>query len=188
MGDGVSRNSNRNTCSRYLWHTQTEKGVIDTQIGKRTIIATLTILSLALLPAFAYMYTTQKQMPTGIIIKTPTLQIGVYWDAQCTNLVTLIDFGTIPQPNSNRTINKILYIKNEGDPVDLVLYWNSTLNLVTTEITETWTQVYPSLRPLNGTTDFRAGVPYLTTEYTISIPEYVSVGTYNWTLTIWVVY
>jgi hypothetical protein len=158
--------------------------VIDTQIGKRTIIATLTILSLAFLPAFAYMYTTQKQIPTGIIIKTPTLQIGVYWDAQCTNSVTLIDFGEIPQPNQNVTMQKLLYIKNEGD-VPLPIYWNSTLNSVTDEITEEW--LYGGYEPWNGTWVLGSGVSN-GFDYYIHIPKYVSIGTYNWTLTIWGVY
>jgi hypothetical protein len=51
--------------------------------------------------------------------------VGVYWDQACTNNVTSIDWGTI-DPGS--TVNKICYIRNEGNSVSNVSLQTSNWN------------------------------------------------------------
>lgn len=158
--------------------------MIKTKIGKtKLMLMALALSSVIILPISAYMYSTRQDVPTGIMIKTPTVQIGLYWDAGCTDPITVIDFGAIPQPNENTTMDKLIYIKNEGD-VPLTLYWNSTLNSITNEITEEW--LYNS-EPWNGTWVLAPGAWNGFTYY-IHIPQYVTIATYNWTLTVWGIY
>ncbi|MEM2129378.1 MAG: hypothetical protein QXZ70_02145, partial [Candidatus Bathyarchaeia archaeon] len=41
-----------------------------------------------------------------------TLGVGVYWDQNCTNTVTLIDWGMIEPGSIN---NETVYVRNEGN-------------------------------------------------------------------------
>lgn len=132
------------------------------------------LLSAMAMSVFAYEYVTSQQIPTGIVITTPTLEIGIYRDSACTYPVTVIDFGEIPQPSYDSQLDKTLYIRNEGD-VPLTIYWNSTLSLVTDEITEIWFT--------NGT--YLGVGDYRSATYRIYLPQYVTIGTYDWALTIW---
>lgn len=61
--------------------------------------------------------------------------VGVYWDQACTNAVDSINWGTI-EPGS--TVNKICYIRNEGNSV-------STLSLQTSNWNPTEASNYMSL-------------------------------------------
>jgi len=149
--------------------------VILTKTGKLRIVLECLMLMISIaLPVYAYTYFTQQQMSTGIIILTPTVQIRVYSDPAATKLVTIIDFGKIYQPNVATSLQKVLYIKNEGT-VETPIYWKSTLKSVTNKITDGWFT--------NGTTITPTMV--LWTAYNISIPALMTVGTYNWTLTVW---
>lgn len=159
------------------------------RIGKLKIIAVLlAVIFTVILPVYAYMYTTSKQMPTGITILAANPEIVIYWDSNCTERVTFIDFGEVVQPNyKNYTLTKRLYIKNEG-AVNIVIYWNSTLNSVTNNITDKWSrQTFPSLPNWNESL-IMSDVYWITDYSIVLLPEYIPVGTYNWTLTVWGVY
>jgi len=160
--------------------------VIKTEIRKRAITVTLSLLLVVILPVFAYMYTTQQQIPTGVVIETPTVEIGVYWDYACTQPVTRIDIGAVIQPNNDLTIWKTLYIKNEGT-VPLTFFWGSNVSLVADEkIREDLYRWGLKGLGLNGTTIEPNQL--WDTRYEITLAPYITVGTYNWTLTIWGVY
>jgi len=157
------------------------------KIGKmKLILITLGLLSVTTIPILAYMYITSQKIPAGIMIESPTVEIGVYWDYACTQPVTRIDFGEIIQPNNNLTLRKTLYIKNKGT-VSLWLFWNTTLRSATNEITDHWTVVYPFYLPLNETYGYYNIDPneVWNTEYAIVLAKYLTINTYNWTLTIW---
>jgi len=131
-------------------------------------------------PVFAYLYSqTQeyaKQIQTGIVVRYPIPgQFGVYWDYECTKPVTVIDFGEIPQPRTWIWLYKTIYIRNEQADKRIWIYWNSTLRDVTTEISESWVS--------NGTIIEPNSVYW--SSYSLSIPPNTTIGTYNWTLTIW---
>jgi len=144
-------------------------------------------------PVFAYMYfyrTEPEPVAAGIVLTvypTPNMTIGLYWDSACTQPVTTIDYGEMIHPNQERIIWKEIYIRNEGD-VWNDIYWNSTLSSVTTEITEWWgSKEYSDWGwgrlPINGTRIEPGQVRR--TIYGIRLPAYATVGTYNWTLTVW---
>jgi hypothetical protein len=139
------------------------------------------------IPVLAYEYyrTPNYQFNSGIILRGPIMQLGFYWDLACTQPVTYIDFGEMLRPDVATQLTKIIYIRNEGDVYHEIL-WNSTLNSVTTEITEEWWAMLPLGTPLNTTT-FDPDV-VLQTEYLINLPAFATVGTYNWTLTVWADY
>ncbi len=134
--------------------------------------------------AYEYFFKTAPTIITGGIIlntyPTPTMGIGVYWDVECTQPVTVIDYGEMIHPDAEIFLRKTLYIRNEGD-VWHRIYWNSTFTAFNTywnrDMAEYWTS------PMNNT-QISAGW-ILTTYYWIQIPAYATVGTYNWTLNLW---
>jgi len=158
------------------------------EIGKKTVVALIFAFVLAtVIPVGAYMYFFQaepQQIPSGITLQTPQAEmgLGIYWDSACTQNVTSIDFGKMWHPNELTTLTKEIWIRNEGN-VTHTIYWNSTLSSITTETTDSWI-IYglPGI-PLNGTEILVGGKRR--TEYRIHIQPYATVGTYNWTLTVW---
>lgn len=150
------------------------------------IAISLALVIAIVIPTLAYTYqTTPKYVSSGIVIRTPTVGLGIYWDLECTQPVTPFDFGEIIQPDWEMKLWKRVYIKNEGE-VYLDIYWNSTLPAVSTEIAEWWC-VRPDpdwgLDPLNGSR-FGVGALYVT-NYIIKVPVDSAIGIYNWTLTVW---
>ncbi len=157
------------------------------RIGKLKIVILLALIFTVALPVYAYMYTTSQQMPTGITIVAANPEIVIYWDSNCTEIVTSIDFGEVIQPSyKNHTLTKRLHIKNEGT-VEITIYWNTTLSSVTNNITDNWSSLYPPLPNWNGSS-IKSGVHWITEYSIVLLPEYMPVGTYNWTLTVWGVY
>ena len=159
-------------------------------LGKKKIaIISLILAYTIIVPVFAYMYfyrTESTYIAAGVVLQsypTPNMTLGFYWDQECTQSVTFFDFGERIHPNQETILWKRIYIKNEGD-VWNEIYWNSTLNDATTEITEWWaTSRYWGGLDLNGTRIELGQVRE--TWYGIKIPAYATVGTYNWTLTLW---
>jgi len=160
-------------------------------LGKKKIVIISLLLAYAIVvPVFAYMYfyrTEPEYVAAGVVLRTypdPTMQIGLYRDSDCTQPVTAIDYGEMIHPNQVAILWTRIYIKNEGD-IWNEIYWNSTLSDATTEIAE-WYDKYGSNWgniPLNGTRIEPGQVRE--TWYGIKIPAYATVGTYNWTLTLW---
>lgn len=149
----------------------------------KVAISALLVVAVAV-PIIAYVYSQtraySKQIPTVLVIRIAvSAQFGVYWDYDCTNPVTDIDFGEIPQPNGWLYLNTpTIYIRNEQAGEKIWVYWNSTLRDVTTEIYDYW--IY------NGTTIEPDNIIY--TSYSVSIPPNTPIGTYQWTLGIWAEY
>lgn len=153
------------------------------KICKIKIALSVLLLFAVAVPVFAYVYNqTQeytKYVPVAIVIRLPMpAQFGIYWDYECTKPVTVIDFGEIPQPRMWMYLSKYIYIRNEQADKRIWVYWNSTLRDVTTEITESWIS--------NGTMIDASQIYY--SYYSLSIPPKATLGTYNWTLTIWADY
>lgn len=160
---------------------------------KKKILALFGFLSIYAIavPVFAYMYfyrTDNIYVSAGVVLQsypTPTMQLGFYWDEACTQPIASFDFGQMIHPNQEIPIWKRIYIRNEGD-VWHEIHWNSTLSSVTGEINEWWSAYYwfPTWGdPLDGIR-LDPGVVQ-STWYGIKIPAYATVGTYNWTLTVW---
>jgi hypothetical protein len=158
---------------------------------KKIAIISVLLAYAIIVPVFAvYLYQTQpKYVTNGVTFQTPTLVLGLYWNQECTIPATSIDFGSMIQPHYETVLrSNPIYLKNEGD-VPILIWWNSTLGSVTSEIPEDWdlelfwdrTQLGSGIRELS------AG-QVLATWYMIKIPPYVTIGTYNWTLTIWGTY
>ena len=78
-----------------------------TSVGIILVIGITGIIASVLASGLLTIY---RQIPNSGNVKT--IGVGVYWDSDCTNNVTSIDWGTL-EPGSTR--NKIVYIKNEGD-------------------------------------------------------------------------
>lgn len=166
---------------------------------KRVLWFSLLLLYTIAVPVFAYMYfymTDLTVFGAGVnleVYPTPTMQLGFYWDEACTQNVTTFDFGNMTHPQATTILWKIIYIRNEGS-VWNDIYWNSTLNSATDQITEVWSKTWhwdwwsetwyiiwdPSF---NGTRLQPNQV--IKTGYGISIPPYSPAGTFNWTLTVW---
>lgn len=144
-----------------------------------------------IVPVFAYIYfyRTETAFAAGIALRTydtPTMKLGFYWDAACTQNVTSFDFGNITHPAQETILwTAIIWIRNEGSVWNNI-YWNSTLASVNTQITESWPHTncfWNGYQQLNGT-GLNPG-DKLWAWYGIMIPAYAAVGTFNWTLTVW---
>jgi len=164
-------------------------------LGRKKVMIVCLLLTYAIIaPVFAYLYfyaTEPKYVAAGIILRTydtPTMQLGFYWDETCTQPVSTFDFGNMTYPNQDTQLYKTIYIRNEGS-VWNDIYWNSTLGSVTTQIGECWTRSndwwgsWIWANNVNGTRIQPNEV--LRTGYGVGIPPYATIGTYNWTLTIW---
>jgi hypothetical protein len=136
------------------------------------LIATcLLILSLGIVLAF---YVTWSATVT---VTTTDPNIKVYWDPSCTNLTTSIPFGNV-QRGATKAVS--LYIKNDGGGA-IYVYWNSSLSLLTDQISEFWNRENPS-NYLNGTKMYEGQV--LQTTYTVDILPTAPLQTYTWTLNV----
>lgn len=153
--------------------------------NKKITLGAAFVLAIVL-PVFAYMYQTEpKQINSGIVIATPTLELGSYWDIGCTQPVTPFEFGQIIQPDQATMLFKRIYMLNKGN-VPLAIIWNSTLSSINTEIAEWWCRrddAQWGIDPINGTS--LAVGECAVTCYDIMIPIDAAVGTFNWTLTVW---
>jgi hypothetical protein len=160
-------------------------------IRKKIVIAGLLLAYAIIVPVFAYVYfyRTETALAAGIELRTydtPTMKLGFYSDAGCTQPITTIDYGNMTHPAQETIIWRMIFIRNEGS-VWNDIYWNSTLASVNPQIEECWSGTY-NLPPWNA---FRwngsridPGYVYWTF-YGIKIPAYAAVGTFNWTLTVW---
>ncbi len=165
------------------------------EIGKVKILglAIILLLSGAIIPTLAYMYFWQTDpivITSGVVLNqypTPTMGIGVYWDAECTQPVTVIDFGEMVHPKNAVWLSAFIYIRNEGNSWHRIR-WNSTLSSITTEFTEQWKVVGGPSGTGNLWNYYLDPSDVCRTVYEINVPAYATVGTYNWTLNLWAVH
>jgi len=148
----------------------------------KMVLLVLLLFTLAA-PIGAYVYSqTQaysKKIPTVLVLRYPLgAQFGVYWDYECTNPVTEIDFGEIPKPSGYVSVYKMIYIRNEQPNERIWVYWNSTLRDITMQMTDSWF--------MNGTVIEPNNIYW--SSYYINIQANAAVGTYQWTLGIWAIY
>ena len=154
------------------------------KVGKAKLVMSVLLVVAVAVPVVTYVYSqTQaysKQIPTVLVIRLAmSAQFGVYWDYECTDPVTTIDFGEIPQPRGYLYLNTpTIYIRNEQPDETIWVYWNSTLGDVTTEIYDYWIS--------NGTRIEPDDIYY--TSYNVNIQANAAIGTYSWTLGIWAEY
>jgi len=152
-------------------------------IGKWKILAvSMTLICSLAIPVLAYtVYRTPLYpLSAGIILRT--MQLGFYWNVECTQPVTTIDLGEVVQSGSTTYLQKEIFLRNEGSN-PTTIFWNSTLNDLATVMTEGWTAWGMMPGPLNSTSVSPTEVVYTT--YELTIPASTPVGTYNWTLTAW---
>ena len=152
-------------------------------IGKWKILAvSMTLICSLAIPVLAYtVYRTPLYpLSAGIILRT--MQLGFYWNVECTQPVTTIDLGEVVQSGSTTYLQKEIFLRNEGSN-PTTIFWNSTLNDLATVMTEGWTAWGIMPGPLNSTSVSPTEVVYTT--YELTIPASTPVGTYNWTLTAW---
>jgi hypothetical protein len=144
--------------------------------GKKILIVSATLLALSTI-FLAYSFTTTWSASTSIIVYSPSLDLKAYWDYNCTDPVTSIDFGIV-QKGKSKTVT--MYIRNEGNGTVWV-YWNSTSAPPTGWISEQW--VYTSGGPwyqLNGSS-MGAGHVW-ESRYTVIVRSACPSGQYNWIL------
>jgi len=148
------------------------------EIAKLKSVVIALILVVAIIIPIYSAYVTQE-IPVGINVVSAVVK--VYWDYECTQPVTHIDYGEVTQ--GLQIIMTNLYIKNEGTGTVWV-YWTSTLSQTTDKITDSWWDGTAE-KPLNGS-GFVDYPPYNvhSTRYEIHLSEDLPLGLYNWTLTI----
>lgn len=74
------------------------------------MVICLSVVSFLVVSATYALLTTQKTVQGSGSIKG--VGVGVYWDLQCTNATSSLDFGQL-EPGSSK--NLTLYLKNEGN-------------------------------------------------------------------------
>jgi len=88
--------------------------------------------------------TTQRTVPSTGSIKS--VGVGVYWNQQCTNVTSSLNFGQL-EPESSK--NFTLYLKNEGNAILTLSMaaknWNPTS--ASTYMTLTWNREGQKINP-----------------------------------------
>jgi len=82
------------------------------QIKRKTIFAAVCILTL-----IALITVIEDFGPVKSVVKADSvigIGVGIYWDKNCTNTTSFLNWGFI-EPNSNNTL--IIYVRNEGNSV-----------------------------------------------------------------------
>lgn len=114
-------------------------------IVQKSLVLMITVLAASALVASGFaLFTIQKTIPGSGSIKG--VGVGLYWDQQCTNATSAIEFGLL-EPGSSKVFT--LYLKNEGN-ADLTLAMTSE-NWVPTEagnyMTLTWNREGQQISP-----------------------------------------
>lgn len=148
--------------------------------GKIALVILMLVSILTPVIAYVNNYLNPKEVPVGVVVRLPTeALVGIYWDYDCTDPVTHIDFGSVPQlENSWQYLDERIYIRNEQPDREIWIYWSSTLHDITDEIEDSWFYNATHLNPDN----------IVWSEYRIRIPPDTAIGNYNWTLNLWAEY
>jgi hypothetical protein len=145
---------------------------------KKVLLASLTLLGISTV-FLAYSFTVTWNAQATVNVYSPSLDLKVYWDSECTNPVTSIDFGNVQKSTSKQVY---MYIRNEGNGT-VNVYWNSTCAEVSAYISEQWKCLpYSTYIDLNGTS-INMGVVYQT-YYKITVGSSCPSGQYGWTLSL----
>lgn len=110
----------------------------------QVIVVYTLVASVLLVIAVNALLTTQKTIPGTGSVKG--VGLGVYWDLQCTNVTSSLDFGLL-EPEDSKSFP--LYLKNEGNSA-LTLNmtsenWNPTN--AADDITLTWNREGQQISP-----------------------------------------
>ena len=140
-------------------------------LGVTLTMIVVTVLAASLLTAY-------QSVPNNGEVKS--IGVEVYWDSDCTNNVTSIDWGFL-QPGA--TVNKTVYIKNGGNipmilnlttvdwaPVlasnNLLLNWDRENYVVNTTVPVASAVLTLSVLPdISGVSDFSFDIVITGTEY-----------------------
>lgn len=142
------------------------KEKIKTRYG--LILATVILCSSIILSTFALSYLWES--PTQVTVSTSSPYINVYWDWQCTQAVTSIDFGSLT-PGSHLQI--ILYVKNSHPSATFYgINGGSTLSNVTDQITDVF-DYFPIDLPSGGNMGF---------SYDIYVSSQCGLANYQWSI------
>ncbi len=142
------------------------------RLRRHWLVAFSLILCSALLVS-AYAVSTLWSASTTVTISTSSPYIKVYDSWECTREVTSIDLGNLVPGSMVRTN---LYIKNTHPNFTFLgIDWGSTLNTVTSTITDDW--VPATWWPM----DISPGEVKGSTYY-VTVESDCPLGTYSWTL------
>lgn len=149
------------------------------------LAVSMTLICSLAVPVLAYyVYTsTLYHFSTGVVLNGPTMQLGFYWDPNCTQPATYLDFGEVMVSSSSTQFSKNIFIRNEGSHLTTV-FWNSTLADTTTVMTEDLYYYYNGMNISFNGTDVTVN-HVLNSTYLINIQASPPAGMYNWTLTVW---
>lgn len=131
--------------------------------------------TLIALSAVVFAWNVTWNAPVSLFVDSVDLK--VYWEQNCTTPVTTIDFGNIE--HVGQSYNIFMYIKNEGLGT-VIVRWNSTLNLVTDKMTDSWVLWQGYQPPVNGSYISHNSVVWVC--YSVHLDQQVDPGSYSWTL------
>ncbi len=150
-------------------------------------VVVICILVAGLSSGLTYILASPSASPfTATVTVTSASNIKVYWDSECTNPVTSIDFGNLVQGGKAVAT---LYLKNEGENI-IYMMWNSDISAQTDgNITDRWDHRLQYSE--NISLDFGTGMhnyllpgEVLAKYYKISVTSECPTGTYGWSVTV----
>jgi len=104
-----------------------------------TITVVVTLVSPALIASVVIPYAGRVTTPSPPPSPLPTVEIGVYWDSECTSEVSSVDVGSIEVGSTESTT---VYVRNEGDAAVTLLMrtenWSPPEALVQWSLSPSW--------------------------------------------------
>jgi len=85
------------------------------QPSSRIVLTTIFVVAAAVGVVFGLLVSSQTLMNNGSIVKT--IGVSVYWDSECTNPTTAIDWGPL-SPGEARDCT--VYVKNDGTAAEVL--------------------------------------------------------------------
>jgi len=137
------------------------------------------ILLLSLLfMTFGTVYFSQLTLADGTIKPIP---IGLYWDEECTNPVSSIDFGKLVRGQSKSIT---LWLKSHSNGKGRISWGSSNFNPSSDGITECWKRTVGRFRYISNWHRKMKPEDLWKVRYTIHLAQDIQAGGYSWDLII----
>ena len=139
---------------------------------KRRVVLLLSLLFVTFGTGFLFQLTS-----AGII----TIDIGLYWDEECTNHVSSIDFGMLA---NGQSANVTFWLKNHSNEKGTISWGSENFNPSSDGITESRERRVGRLRYISNWNKKMKTEDLWEVRYTILLAQDIQGGVYSWDLTV----
>jgi hypothetical protein len=120
--------------------------------------------------------------PTSAEVKV--IDIGLYWDEECSMVVSLIDFGTLARGQSRYVT---FWLRNDGTEKGRISWDSGNFNPSSNGITECWERKVGKFRYISSWNKKMKTGDLGEVHYTIQVAQDLQVGVYSWNMMVYYV-